>query len=83
MKEKKLDKNSADIIEAIQGLTRHMDDRFDGVDTRFQRIDTRFDKIDKRLDRIEFKVTGQAQRIEILEDRVLQLANHIGLSFLK
>ena len=88
MNYKPLNPAEADISEAIQALARHVDGRFDRVDEqfaqanlRFGRIDERLDRMNERLERIEFQVTGQAQRIEILEDKVLQLARHAGLSF--
>ena len=74
MSQKKFNRDSADIIEAIQGIAKHMDERFDQVDKRF-------DEVDKRLDRIEFRVNGQDQRISVLEDRMRQVATKVGLTF--
>ncbi|MDB5324506.1 MAG: hypothetical protein JWM57_75 [Phycisphaerales bacterium] len=34
-----------------------------------------------RLDRIEFLMTGQEQRISVLEDRVRQLSTKLGYQF--
>jgi hypothetical protein len=34
-----------------------------------------------RLDKIEFRLTGQDQRLSILEDKVRQLATKTGLQF--
>ena len=39
------------------------------------------ERLTKRLDRIEFFVTGHERRIEILEDRVRQLAVRAGYKF--
>jgi hypothetical protein len=69
MSEKELNQDSSDVIEAIQGLAKH--------------IDKRFDEVDQRFDRIEFLVTGQEQRLSIAEDKIRQLATHLGLTLLK
>lgn len=58
-----------------------MDVRFDGIDKRFDAHDQRFTGVEKKLDEIEFFMTGQGRRIEILEDRVRQLATKLGLDF--
>ncbi len=69
MKDRQIDPNVADVIDAIKGLTKH--------------VDMRFDVVEKRLEHIEFLATGQEERISILEDKVRQLATHTGLTFSK
>lgn len=57
-----------------------VDRRFDEVDKRFEAVDKRFDGIDKRLDRIENLILrDHIQRIERLEDTVLQLKVKVGM----
>lgn len=52
----------------------------EGVDKRFDEVDERFDKIDKRLDHIENLILrDHVQRIERLEDTVLQLKVKVGM----
>jgi hypothetical protein len=41
----------------------------------------RFDAVDERLERIEFQVSGEDQRINVIEDRIRQLATKVGLAF--
>lgn len=66
----------ADLVEILRGLATHLDERLDDVATKQD-----IKRLEDRLDRIEFRITGQDQRIEILEDRMLQLATHIGINF--
>ena len=40
-----------------------------------------FAAIEQRLDRVEYHVSGQDGRLNVLEDRVRQLATKIGLPF--
>ena len=40
-----------------------------------------FSAMSERLERIEFHLTDQGPRIEVLEDRVHQLARKVGLEF--
>ena len=50
------------------------------VDKRFYEVDKRFDEVDKRLDRIENLILrDHVQRIERLEDTVLQLKVKVGM----
>ncbi len=42
-----------DVLEAVQGLSTHMDEKFSDVDRKFVGIDQKFAGIDKRLDTIE------------------------------
>lgn len=50
------------------------------VNKRFDDVDERFDKMDKRLDRIENLILrDHVQRIERLEDTVLQLKVKVGM----
>ncbi len=42
-----------DIMEAIEALMLHNQERFDTIDQRFNVIDQRFDQIDLRLDSLE------------------------------
>jgi hypothetical protein len=72
---------SDDTVEILQGLVRHMDERFDQVDAKFKRVGERFDEVFKRLDRIEFLVSGQERRISILEDRMRVVATKLDLEF--
>lgn len=58
-----------------------VDKRFEQVDKRFDEMDKRFDEIDKRFDRLEFLVNGHDHRIDVLEDKMLQVARKIGLRF--
>lgn len=54
-----------------------VDKRFDELENRF---DARFDGIDKRLDHIEnILLRDHLQRIERLEDTVLQLKVKVGI----
>ncbi|MEK7170582.1 MAG: hypothetical protein AAB767_04820 [Patescibacteria group bacterium] len=53
---------------------------FKGVDKRFDEVDKRFDEVDKRFDRIEnLLLRDHVQRIERLEDTVLQLKVKVGM----
>ena len=53
---------------------------FKGVDKRFDEVDKRFDGIDKRLDHIEnILLRDHLNRIEHLEDTVLQLKVKVGM----
>lgn len=70
------DSGEGDLVEIIRGLATHLDDRLDDVATKQD-----IKRIEDRLDRIEFRITGQEQRIEILEDKVSQLATHAGIHF--
>jgi hypothetical protein len=81
-------KDSSDVIEIIQNLVQHFDERFDQVNSEFTRIGERFANVDQKLaevigrcDRIEFLVSGQDRRISILEDRMRMVATKLGLEF--
>lgn len=53
---------------------------FKGVDKRFDEVDKRFDGIDTRLNHIENLILrDHVQRIERLEDTVLQLKVKVGM----
>jgi hypothetical protein len=80
-KEKKAGGAPDDVVEILQHLLKHMDERFDQVDARFQRVDDRFDEVFTRLDRIEFLLSAQERRISILEDRMRVVAIKLGLEF--
>lgn len=70
--------NEEDVITILRELATHLDLRLDEVATKQD-----IHRVEDRLDRIEFRMTGQEQRIEILEDRMLQLATHVGIHFAK
>ncbi|HEX8339357.1 MAG TPA: hypothetical protein VF624_00470 [Tepidisphaeraceae bacterium] len=52
-----------------------------GFEETHARMQEGFAAVNGRLDRIEFHVTGQEQRIGVLEDRVRQLSTKVGLQF--
>ena len=52
-----------DLSEAIKGMAKDFNNRFDGIDQRFEIIDQRFDGIDQRLN-------GMDKRFEGFEDVV-------------
>ena len=57
-----------------------VDKRFDAVDKRFDAVDKRLDGVDVRLDRIEnLLLRDHLNRIERLEDTVLQLKVKVGM----
>ena len=70
------DGGADDVIMMLRELATHLDLRLDEVATKED-----VKRVEGRLDRIEFRITGQEQRIEILEDKVLQLATHMGIHF--
>ena len=72
------DGGADDVILMLRELATHLDLRLDDVATKED-----VKHVEGRLDRIEFRITGQQQRIEILEDKVLQLATHVGIQFVK
>ncbi len=53
---------------------------FRAVDTRFEEVDKRFDEMNVRFDRIEnILLRDHLNRIERLEDTVLQLKTKVGM----
>ncbi len=52
-----------------------------GFDELRGEIKSGFAAIEQRLERVEYHVSGQDRRLNILEDRVRQLATKAGLSF--
>jgi hypothetical protein len=52
-----------------------------GFDELRGEIKSGFAAIEQRLERVEYHVGGQDRRINVLEDRVRQLATKLGLSF--
>jgi hypothetical protein len=51
------------------------------VQTLATNVRSGFAAADQRLERIEFNTAGLARRLDLVEERVLQLARKIGLHF--
>jgi len=69
-------------IDMLAGMMKnsfdHLDAKLDQMNVDMHEIENR---LTDRLDKIEFRLTGQDQRISILEDKVRQLATKTGLQF--
>ena len=74
MAKKTIDQKIDHLTKLIEGLAEAVTEQFGGMHRRF-------DEVEKRLDRVEFLVSGQDNRISILEDRMRQVATKIGLTF--
>lgn len=59
-------------------LEEKMDKRFGEVDKRFEQMEKKFNE---RFDRVEFWVSGHDRQIDVLNDKVRQLAVKVGLKF--
>ena len=70
---------SAEII--AQAVYKYVHKEFARMDDGFASLHRRLDDIDTRLERVEFLVTGHSQRLDVLEDRIRQVATKIGLTF--
>ena len=44
-----LDQKIVDVVESVQALAEHMDDRFDAVDQRFERIESRMTRTESLM----------------------------------
>ena len=67
-------------FDAVDKRFDAVDKRFDAVDKRFDAVDKRLDGVDVRLDRIEnLLLRDHLNRIERLEDTVLQLKVKVGM----
>ncbi len=68
------------IDELALAIGRGLNELRQDVHNGFVAVDSRLDGIDQRLDRIEFLISGQDRRISILEDRMRQVSEKLGLS---
>ena len=59
-----------DLSEAIKGMAKDFNKRFDGIDQRFEIIDQRFDGIDKRFEGLEDVVRHNGVLIEDVKREV-------------
>lgn len=69
------------VAEGFARVESQMNDRFEKVNQRFDVVSQRFDAVEQRLERVEFLVTGQDQRLSIVEDKLRQVATKIGILF--
>ncbi len=56
-----------EILDALNGFSAEMDQRFEKIDVRFEKIDQRFDQVDARFEKIDQrldKVDARFDRIE-------------------
>ena len=74
MQENNLEQKIDHLTKLVEGLAETMTGQFDQVHQQFGGVNG-------RLDRIEYRLTGQDQRISILEDRLRQIATKVGIEF--
>lgn len=80
-------------IDMLAGMMKssfeHLEDRLDKMELKLdegpsvQNLQETEKRITDRLDKIEFRLTGEDQRISILEDRMRQIAMKVGMEFSK
>lgn len=44
--------NNNEVLEAVQTLAQHMDERFDAVDRKFDAVDRKFDVVDQTIGKL-------------------------------
>ena len=69
------------LTNQLSEVNLQLSQRLDSVDQRLNALEHRMDSIEHRLERVEFLITGQDQRISILEDKMRQLATKLGYRF--
>ncbi|MBI2551766.1 hypothetical protein HYW17_00490 [Candidatus Uhrbacteria bacterium] len=75
--------NNKEVLEAIQELATHMDQRFDAVDQRFEQVDKRFEQVDKRFEQIDERFDAVDQRFDRVDLRFEQLEKSWETRFLE
>ena len=65
-----------ELTDAFKGLITHMDKRFDVVDKKFEDLETR---LTAKIDKIDYKVTGLAGRVEVLEDTIRVIKTKLSI----
>jgi hypothetical protein len=56
-----------EVRDAVRGLERRLDVRFEAVDRRFETIDRRFENMERRIDTLD---AGLSRRVDALDDKV-------------